>query len=327
LNFLLQKYPNSHNTSYRYRINAGHWQNTNTVHLQQMLPGNYRIEMEAYDMETSQAFRKQLVFSIAPPWYRHPIGVVLIITLLGLLALTLFRYRLKKERQQQQDRQRISQEMAALQIRSLQGQMNPHFIFNSLNSIQNHMLSNKTETALDFLNKLAGLMRTNLNHLGHEFITLEQEIEFIVNYLALEKMRFKNKLHYTLDSKLNDLSLRIPPMMVQPIIENSIKHGIRPLSGKGHLRVVISQSRDTINITIEDNGIGREAAAMNKNPISNNGKGLNLIRRRLALLNKQYATTLFQMCVQDLHKEDGTAYGTRTSLTFLLIPQTNITTI
>ncbi len=317
LSFLLQKYPNSYNTSYRYRINSGHWQNSNTLHLQQLLPGNYQLELEAFDLETSSTYRKKLSFAIAPPWYRHPLGILFIITTLGLLVFTIFQYRLRRERKQQQARQRIAQEMAALQIRSLQGQMNPHFIFNSLNSIQNQMLSNKTETALDFLNKLAGLMRTNLNHLGHEFISLEQEIDFIVNYLALEKMRFKDKLDYTLDVKTHDLSFLIPPMMLQPIIENSIKHGIRPLTTKGHISIVISDADETLHVEIKDNGIGRKAAAKNKNPLSNTGKGLKLIKRRLELLNKQYETDSFDMQIKDLPYRNVSDSGTCSYLTFL----------
>ncbi|MGM0550893.1 MAG: sensor histidine kinase [Bacteroidota bacterium] len=327
LKFLLRKYPNSHNTTYRYRINSEHWQNSNTLHLQQLRPGKYVLELEARDPETSKTFLKSLSFNISKPWWQHPFMLFLLACITSLLIFLLFRYRLKKERRQQQERHRLSQEMAALQIRSLQGQMNPHFLFNSLNSIQNQMLANQTQTALGYLNKLAGLMRTNLNYLGREFITLEQEIAFVKNYLLLEKMRFKDKLDYSLNIKVDDLTLLIPPMMVQPLVENSIKHGLRPLKHQGNLTITFSANSTTLTIIVTDNGIGRKAAAQTPNPTRNNGKGISLIQRRLELLNKQHETSLFQMYVQDLYKEDDSACGTSITLSFLLISQSEITPI
>ena len=178
-------------------------------------------------------------------------AAIVIVVILVLLILMIV-YVLQIRKKQAELKQNI------LQQQVLRSQMNPHFIFNVLGSIQNFMLQNDTRKASDFLSKFATLTRATLNNSAVETITLANEIDMLTNYIELEKMRSNSSFDFRIDYD-DDLEvdfIKIPPMLIQPFVENSIKHGLVNLDRPGLLKIKITDKTDWIEFVIEDNGNG-----------------------------------------------------------------------
>jgi tetratricopeptide (TPR) repeat protein len=212
-----------------------------------------------------------------------------------------------------------------LQLKALRAQMNPHFMFNALNSIQNYITSNETTSAAKYLAQFARLMRQSLDYSELEIISLEKEIEFLKNYLDInEKLRFENQLKYEIivDEEIEEDIYGVPTMIIQPYIENAIEHGIR--SRQNGLITVTFRLKDdeTILCVIEDNGIGREKAKLHQenNPKFKNHKslGTKITQERLEILLKSKNRQENVVSIIDL-KDNMTneALGTRVEI---LIP-------
>ncbi|MFV0540826.1 MAG: histidine kinase [Aestuariibaculum sp.] len=187
--------------------------------------------------------------------------------------------------------QRLANNLLAL--KSLRSQMNPHFIFNALNSVNSFIASNDERTANRYLTEFSMLMRAVLENSEEDFIPLEKEIELLKLYTKLEHFRFQDKFDYniTVDEKINTANFVIPPMLLQPYVENAVWHGLRYKSTKGKLDINIDQTQpDEIKISIVDNGIGREKskALKTKNQKKQNSKGMGNIKKRVAILNDMY---------------------------------------
>jgi LytS/YehU family sensor histidine kinase len=166
--------------------------------------------------------------------------------------------------------------------------MNPHFIFNTLNTIQRFYLSNDIDIGNNLLNKFGRLMRMILDNTNESFITIEDEVDFLKNYLEIEQLRYNNKFSYqiSIDERIDSSITLIPSMIIQPFVENAIIHGFPSLKVKGLLRVDFSLKNNSIKIIIDDNGIGRNSS-LKKNHVS---RGINLIRERLNVLNNKNKT-------------------------------------
>jgi sensor histidine kinase YesM len=179
------------------------------------------------------------------------------------------------------------------EYKSLNALMNPHFIFNTLNNVQGLVNRDDKLAANEYIRVFADLIRQNMHNISKELIPLQHEINLVANYLSLEKLRFKEHLNYTIDIE-GDLDLSeilVPPLLVQPLVENSIKHGIYPLeSGDGQIRIHIFEHNDVLVIEVMDNGIGLQAAKEGRQP-SHESFGLENIRKRISqlsvILNKQ----------------------------------------
>lgn len=180
-----------------------------------------------------------------------------------------------------------------LALKSLRSQMNPHFIFNALNSVNSFIASNDERTANKYLSDFSHLMRSVLENSEEDFIPLKKEIELLDLYTKLEHFRFQDKFDYSIDvDKTIDVEeFQIPPMLLQPYIENAVWHGLRYKTEKGHLNIAIKpKAKDEITITISDDGIGRERSKALKtaNQKKQNSKGMNNIKKRVAILNEMY---------------------------------------
>lgn len=213
---------------------------------------------------------------------------LIIYSLLGGLILLLvtayFMYKYIKQ-------QRLANNLLAL--KSLRSQMNPHFIFNALNSVNSFIASNDERTANKYLSDFSQLMRSVLENSDEDFIPLKKEIELLELYTKLEHFRFKDKFDYTIkiDDDVNVEEFLIPPMLLQPYIENAVWHGLRYKSNIGHLYINIeTKSKDEITITIADDGIGREKSKALKtdHQKKQNSKGMGNIQKRVAILNEMY---------------------------------------
>lgn len=187
--------------------------------------------------------------------------------------------------------QRLANNLLAL--KSLRSQMNPHFIFNALNSVNSFIASNDERTANKYLSDFSQLMRAVLENSDEDFIPLKKEIELLELYTKLEHFRFKDKFDYTisLDETIAVDDYQIPPMLLQPYIENAVWHGLRYKTEKGHLHINIDKKNDSeITITIADDGIGRERSKDLKtdHQKKQNSKGMGNIKKRVAILNDMY---------------------------------------
>ncbi|WGD35415.1 histidine kinase [Olleya sp. YS] len=205
----------------------------------------------------------------------------------GLLLLALTAYLMYKYIKQQ----KLANNLLAL--KSLRSQMNPHFIFNALNSVNSFIATNDERTANKYLSDFSKLMRAVLENSEEDFIPLEKEIELIELYTKLEHFRFKDKFDYTIkvDNTIDVEAYKIPPMLLQPYIENAVWHGLRYKEEKGVLAISISKKRiGEIEITIADNGIGRKKSKSLKteNQQKHNSKGLGNIKKRVSILNEMY---------------------------------------
>ena len=205
----------------------------------------------------------------------------------GLLLLLTAVYFMRKNIKQQ----RLNNNLLAL--KSLRSQMNPHFIFNALNSVNSFIAINDERTANRYLSDFSMLMRAVLENSEEDFIPLEKEIELLQLYTKLEHFRFQDKFDYTInvapEVKVNEF--QIPPMLLQPYIENAVWHGLRYKKTKGELRIdIIQKSNDEITITIIDDGIGRQQskALKTQHQKKQNSKGMGNIKKRVQILNEMY---------------------------------------
>jgi LytS/YehU family sensor histidine kinase len=210
---------------------------------------------------------------------------------------------------------------------ALQAQMNPHFIFNCLSSIQQYIFSQDALEANRYLTGFARLIRATLHHSSRPFITLGAEIDYLTTYLSLEKLRFKEKMDYQIivDPAIDVQQAIIPPMLIQPYVENAMRHGLRhKTTGKGYIRVRFALGAEKLSVTVEDNGIGRRAAAVYKTRehIEYQSRGMNLTADRIRLMNAKFNNGIY-IAVTDLQDDAGAAAGTRVVMYFPLFHLTD----
>lgn len=196
-----------------------------------------------------------------------------------------------------------------LALKSLRGQMNPHFIFNALNSVNQFISQNDERSANKYLSEFSKLMRLVLENSQEDFISLQKEEEIISLYVKLEHYRFRDKFDYTItiDENLNKEVIQLPPMLIQPYIENAVWHGLRYKEEKGKLNLEFVRQNGHLKVVISDDGIGREKSAQLKtdNQKKHNSTGLKNIQERLLILNTVYKTN-YTVQIEDLAADTGT---------------------
>lgn len=233
---------------------------------------------------------KSVLVSIEKLWYEKWIYRILLLGSILILAYLITRYR----RKQQKERDRLLAQMASLEMSVLRTQMNPHFLFNSINSINQYIITEDPAKASDYLTKFSRLMRSILNNSKSQMISLEDEIKSIVLYIDLEKLRHEDMFDYdiSIDPDISTSKLKVPPLLLQPYIENAIRHGIAPLKNrkKGQLLVNMSRLGSKIEITIVDNGVGvKKSQKLNqKKVVKRESHGMSITNDRINLINRVY---------------------------------------
>jgi putative methionine-R-sulfoxide reductase with GAF domain len=214
----------------------------------------------------------------------------------------------------------LKENLAAWQLTALRAQMNPHFIFNALNSVQQYILSGDVDQANRYLTKFSRLQREILVHCDQHFILLEKEIEMLRLYLEFEQLRFSENFEYhiSLPDDIEPSEIKIPPMILQPFVENAIWHGLMPLPGRKELRLDFSMQENKLLIcSITDNGIGTAASQRLKqnstDTSQHKSKGLSIVAERLRLLEEQYNMP-FSAAITALTDKDGQVKGTSITL-------------
>jgi len=238
---------------------------------------------------------------------------VLIIGLIVIGLLILRSSKLNEKRRISEMNHKISEITQA----NLRQQMNPHFIFNTLNSIQYYMYQHDTLATNNYLTKFSSLMRKVLDNSQHTSVPLRDELDALNLYLELECLRFKDKFEFsiTVDDEIDPLMYKVPTMLIQPYVENSICHGLIPMERKGFVHIDLKLEKEHLVCIIEDNGIGREAANEIKKmrETNHNSLGTRITASRLELVNALYGTSL-NTVYTDLKNEKGEAEGTRVEI-------------
>lgn len=256
-------------------------------------------------------------------WFKMAVAFVLIL-LISLVVLSLMNnYRYKFETQKKY--LEYEKQLYLLKQKSLQLQMNPHVLFNMLNSIQCFVLKNDSDKAVYYLSKFAMLMRTILSNSYEASITLADELDAIKLYLELEEMRFEHSFTYEIriSHEIDENFVEIPPMILQPYVENSIIHGLRYKDGKGHLLIDISMESDGVVLcVVQDDGVGRERSAeiQKASGRDRDSYGMRITKERLDIINA-YTQDKYTVNVVDLYDHDGKAAGTRIEVRIIEQPE------
>jgi len=226
-----------------------------------------------------------------------------------LIVLLMFGYILFR-----QNKLKTDQQMMGLQQKLFRSQMNPHFIFNSLASIQNFMVKQNSKKASIYLSKFSELVRSILDSSAEEYIPFEKEVSTIENYLELQKVRFPDKFEYSIDvdEKIDPENVLIPPMLAQPFIENSIEHGFKHKKTRGEIKICFSMKNNLIVFEIEDDGIGREKAQEIGYKLNKDHRSMatDITRERLMVLNKKLKQKI-TLIISDLKDDKNKPAGTK----------------
>jgi ligand-binding sensor domain-containing protein/putative methionine-R-sulfoxide reductase with GAF domain len=243
----------------------------------------------------------------------------ILVTIASLCANKIVRVRAEEEKREAQNiLMRTQQKMTEVEMQALRAQMNPHFIFNCLNSINRYIVKSDQTTASLYLTKFAKLIRLILDNSNSKNVILSQELEALKLYIEMEALRFDKKFSYEIkvEGNLGADTVEVPPLIIQPYVENAIWHGLLHKEENGHLSVRVSQNGGSmLYCVIEDNGVGRERAKelKSKSATSRKSLGMQLTQNRLSLLNK-HAELNASVEIVDLKDENGTAAGTRVIL-------------
>ncbi len=290
-----------HFNYFQYRVDEGNWQNLdgNTLSLQ-LNSGKYVIAVRAVDVNGNAGTKPLLIsFNINTPFWKTTWFWLLLMFLLGGIVILILRKREMARRESAMQAMLNQKKMTELELQALKSQINPHFIFNCLNSIKLLNHQQKHAEAEKYLDRFAALLRSALEQSSLKQISLKQEIDFIENYLALEKLRLPDKLSYRIDtdSSLNTAALLIPSMLLQPYIENAVKHGIAPLKNKpGLVQVRFYVKDDFLVAEVEDNGVGMQTTPGHT---GSTGIGNQNTGRRSSLYN--ITTTVTDLSMNDVH--------------------------
>lgn len=280
-------------------------------------PGEYTLRVRAANSDGIWfSDTRELAVRIMPPWYQAWWARTLFLLLFLAGIYLAYRYRIRQIRKAEAIKRKeaeYKQRVAETETAVLRLQMNPHFIFNSMNSIGSYIQQKDIDTANDYLNRFARLMRLILNLSAKPFLALSEEIELLEQYLYTEAMRFEDKVDYEfkVSDKLDPDEVIIPTMILQPFIENAIWHGLAKKKGKKKITVAFERDGEQLCCSVEDNGIGR-AATMGQKP-EQESKAIEITTRRLRLLEEMEGVSA-SLVITDLEDEAGRAAGTRVAI-------------
>lgn len=274
LNFELENYKTANSWNDTLRAYEAKLREDETLKTIEELETKYQTEKKEQQIELLSAenqIKTQRIFLF--------VALSILLLLLFTIGLLLY-YRNKKRNQQTQE---------TLRQQLLRSQMNPHFLFNALGSIQNYMLNNDTKKAAGYLNNFASLTRAILDHSAAETVMLDDEIKALHNYIKLEQMRMQYNFEYSidLDESVETEFINIPPMLIQPFVENAIKHGLKNKEADGELKICIEDQEDTLKVTISDNGKGFDKN--NRQNQDHKSMAMDIFNKRIGLLKKKYS--------------------------------------
>ncbi|HEY4111641.1 sensor histidine kinase [Puia sp.] len=307
---------------YRYRMLGidDKWRQTRDNYLEypDLPSGNYEWQLYAVNKFGKKSRVVKLPITVATQFWKKT-WFIAGAWLFSIFILWLFlSQRARLIRRRQREKEELTQRMGDLEVTALKSQMNPHFIFNCLSSIQKFIFNGEIEASNKYIAGLARLIRMTLINSSKSLVSIGEEIDYLSSYLSLEKMRFKEMIGYSIevDPAIDRSAVLIPPMLVQPHVENALIHGLGDAThGVGFLRVAIEKADGQLVVTVEDNGIGRPEAAQRRiiRIQGDSPKGMSLTGDRIAMLNKLYGGAASQTII-DLLDDQGCPVGTRVTL-------------
>jgi ligand-binding sensor domain-containing protein len=333
-NFAALDYANQENIRYYYKLEGldTNWRNSSSqrsVSFQNLSPGRYTFRVKALNSKGTWSRNEAgYSFRIIPPFWKTWWFVsLLVVTIVSLFAfginrrIRFIKNREVKNREKELEVMRLNKDLATSQLTALRMQMNPHFIFNALNSVQHYILQGNVVEANKYLAKFSKLQREILHCSDQQFITLEKEIEILNWFLELEQYRFGESFTYQINKseEIEPDELKIPPMVLQPFVENAIWHGLMPRQTDRVLTIYFDlYSEDILQVTLRDNGIGRAASSRLKqneavNKKNHESRGMSMVQERLKLLQEQYDKP-FDATVSDITDLQGNVQGTQVIL-------------
>ena len=316
LRFFSLHYRSSGDIPYRYRLLGADtsfvYTHTREVNFANLSPGRYSFEVQAQNEDGQWSESSRWAFTILPPWWATWWFRSLVAAALAAAAYLFYQNRLQYIRREAAEREKIRE----LEMAALRAQMNPHFIFNCLQAIQSYIVQNDRDAANTYLTRFAKLVRLALHGSVDGLHSLAEEIAMLDNYLHLEQMRFRGKFEFVIRAEGLDLDeIILPPMLVQPFVENALIHGLQNHESGGRVAVIFAQKGNVLEVLVTDNGPGfleNETAMQDKAP--HKSVGMMLTQKRLDLLmggGKTGSDTLVRETVLD---KSGTPLGARAQI-------------
>jgi ligand-binding sensor domain-containing protein len=308
-------YSNPNKNQYAYKMinfdeNWNYVGTQNTATYTNLDPGKYKLLIRGSNSDGIWNQReRELEITIVPPFWKTPWFISLLaIILIMIIFLVVRRIFINQKRKAEREK-----ELVELQLRTIKSQIDPHFAFNAINTIASFIFSEQPDVTYDYFTRFARMIRTILEDNEKISRLLSEELDFVRNYLELQKMRFRNKFEYsiTVDDDV-PLNTPVPKMIIQSYAENAIKHGLMHRKAGGVLGIFIRNTDSDLQLIIEDNGVGREKAAQ-LNPDSTR-RGFRIMEHIIELYRKLHHTGITQV-IEDLMDEDGNPSGTRVILT------------
>jgi ligand-binding sensor domain-containing protein/anti-sigma regulatory factor (Ser/Thr protein kinase) len=321
IEFVGLMYRNNVDKRYKYQFNQtgknSTWIETkeNYINLSYLSSGNYTFKVIAINEDNTESRNAASIsFTITPPYWKKWWFISISIVLILLIASLLYNTRIKELNKRNNKENKLIKEVNKFRQQALRQQMNPHFIFNTLNSIQYYIYENDNVSSTRYLAKFSKLMRIILDNLQYDTIPIQSELDAMDLYLELESLRLEKSFNYKIivHEDVDTQLIKIYPLLIQPYIENSIWHGLVHKKGDKKVTLEIKTSNNSILCIIEDNGIGREKAQELKNQKHKKHKshGTNITNKRIETINKLYNQN-FKVEFIDLKDSIGNPCGTR----------------
>ena len=290
---------------YRYKllgirnVNWNKWSKSKNINLTFLPDGNYNLILETKDLYSGKiASQNLLKIIVTPPFWKTGWFISVCLALIIIVAYTIYKKRIRFIKDREHAKGEIQKRLAETKMEALQSQMNPHFIFNAMNSIQNFIIDKNTNEALMYMGEFSKLIRKTLENSSKQLISLQDEINYLKSYCTLENMRLKNKviISFQVDDYIDIVATEIPPMLIQPFIENAFIHAFDSHSIEPTLAINISQFNSAIIIEIKDNGKGITNDGLSKISAP---KGIKLVRERIDLFQKDATEPVKIVSVQN----------------------------
>jgi ligand-binding sensor domain-containing protein len=293
--------------AFEYSLNGSSWVPTDDhsyISFANLAPGKYNLTIR---IKNEDIPAKHFNFTIAKPFWLQWWFLLLLVAIIAAAIFFIGRKRF----QQMNDKSLLQQKVMESEMSALRSQMNPHFIFNTLNSINSYIIENKKDEASDYLTDFSRLMRTILEHSQKRTVTLSDELNALKLYLELESKRLEAAFDYSISiSDGVDISaVSIPPLIIQPFAENAIWHGLRGKRSGGHLEIIVKKYEDGTRVIVQDDGIGRQAAEKNEKVKESNSFGTAATMQRILLTHPRSTVQ-----IEDLYHSNGNAAGTRVNI-------------
>ncbi len=290
IDYKVSNHPYPNKLFYSFQANGldekwSKYSNKSTIHLPYLPSGKFGINVKVKDLNSGVITTSKLMnITVSPPFWKTCWFLLSLFIIVGVSILFIYKNRVNNIKKRETQKSVIQKRLVETKMEALQSQMNPHFTFNAMNSIQNYIIDNDIDNALMYLGEFAKLIRKTLDNSSQAFITLAEEISYLKSYTSLENMRFNNKVQVSFDYKNVPIQeVDIPPMLIQPFVENAFVHAFSKEHNNPKLSINFSVKDEILTCKIIDNGSGMSDTTSGQ---IHQSKGLKLVSERLNLLNK-----------------------------------------